>query len=385
MYKESTNQALVKLMPATIEFSRQNAVVSLSGDWSWSAINEKQFNQQLGIIKDIRSVSVNGLNIEGVDTTGIFFMLRLVKYIQNHHIELTGFELTPADQKLFQRIKAQMDDIKNKHPKPRVYGKLLSGIGKSFFNSWNVVLDLMGFFGLFCFNFLRFLRHPKHMDWNEVARTINDAGVKGMWVASLLSFLLGVTLAYQMAPQFTTYGANVYIVNFLGIAMLKEVSPLMTAVIVAGRTGAAIAAEIGTQKVQEEIDALKTMGISTMQRIVLPKIIGVMIAVPLITAVADMASMLGGAIVAAASLGVNYELFIYRMQNYVSINNYACGIVKSFAFAFIVALVGCFYGLKVKGNANSIGEQTTNSVVVGIIMIVLIDAIFGIIFKTLGV
>ena len=98
-----------------------------------------------------------------------------------------------------------------------------------------------------------------------------------------------------------------------------------------------------------------------------------------------MASMLGGAIVADASLGVNYELFIYRMQNYVSINNYACGIVKSFAFAFIVALVGCFYGLKVKGNANSIGEQTTNSVVVGIIMIVLIDAIFGIIFKTLGV
>ncbi len=385
MYKELSNQELIKSAPAQIEFSQSDALINLSGAWRWSAINEKQFNKQLSAIKGVKALSINGLKIDSIDTTGIYFMIRLAKYLHTHRIELVQFELNQTDQNLYEQIKVQIDGIKQKDLQPRQYGTLFSGIGKSLFDAWDAGLSLLGFFGLFCFNLVRFLRHPKHLDWGEVARTINDAGIKGLWVACLLSFLLGITLAYQMAPQFTTYGANVYIVNFLGIAMLKEVSPLMTAVIVAGRTGAAITAEIGTRKVQEEIDALQTMGISTMQRIVLPKIIGVMIAVPLITAAAVMASMLGGAIVSNASLGVVYSLFLYRMQNYISINNYACGIVKSFAFAFIIALVGCFCGLKVKGNANSIGEQTTKSVVMGIILIVFIDAIFGIIFKTLGI
>lgn len=385
MYKESANQKLVKIVPAAIEFNEASASIILSGAWLWSAINEKQFNQQLSNIKHVKTISIDGMNVDRVDTTGIFFMIRLVKYLKQHKIELINFELAPADQKLFERMNVHLDSIKHKHPQERIRGTILSTIGKGMFANWDAMLEMLTFFGLFCFNWLRFLKSPKNMNWSEVSRTISDSGVKGLWVACLLSFLLGVTLAYQMSPQFTTYGANVYIVNFLGIAMLKEVSPLMTAVIVAGRTGAAITAEIGTQKVQEEIDALQTMGISTMQRIVLPKIIGVMIAVPLITSIADMASMFGGALVSNASLGVNYSLFVSRMQNYVSVNNYACGIVKSFAFAFIVAFVGCFYGLKVKGNANSIGEQTTKSVVMGIILIVFIDAIFGIIFKTMGV
>jgi phospholipid/cholesterol/gamma-HCH transport system permease protein len=383
MYKESSNQNLVQLKAA--EFNQQDDLITLSGSWLWSTINEKYFNKQLAQIQHIKAVKIDGLTLDNIDTTGIYFIVRLVKYLEKQGIALAQLELNPSDAKLYERINTQLNAVTNKPATLRDSTSLLSSIGKSFFDGFNSALALLNFFGLFCFNLLRFFRSPQNLDWREVSRTINDAGIKGLWVASLLSLLLGITLAYQMAPQFTTYGANVYIVNFLGIAMLKEVSPLMTAVIVAGRTGAAITAEIGTQKVQEEIDALQTMGISTMQRVVLPKIIGVMIAVPLITSIADMASMLGGAIVSNASLGVNYTLFLYRMQSYVSINNYACGIVKSFAFAFIVALVGCFCGLKVKGNANSIGQETTKSVVTGIILIVVIDAIFGIIFKNLGV
>ncbi len=164
-------------------------------------------------------------------------------------------------------------------------------------------------------------------------RTVYDTGYKGMGVASLLSFLIGVTLAYQMAPQFITYGANVYVVNFLGIALLKEVSPLLTAIIVAGRTGASITAEIGTMKVQEEIDAIQTMGISPITRLVLPKVIGVMIAVPLITSIGDIASMMGGAIVANTSLDISYSLFIERVKAYVLMSNYTIGIYKSIVFA----------------------------------------------------
>lgn len=384
MYKESSNQQLVQSVNAQITFDAASELISLSGAWLWSTINEKQFELQLSQVQSVKSVTITAKYMDTIDTTGIYFIVRIQSYLRKHKISLIKLDLSPDDQKLFDRILAQLNQNNGKVTK-KPPSKFLNSIGRDVFASFGAMLDLLAFFGQFCYTLFRFLKSPKNLDWREVSRTINDAGVKGMWVSALLSFLIGITLAYQMAPQFITYGANVYIVNFLGIALLKEVSPLLTAVIVAGRTGAAITAEIGTQKVQEEIDALQTMGISPVQRIVLPKIIGVMIAVPLITAIADMASMLGGAIVANSSLSVSYELFLYRMQAYISINNYACGIVKSFAFAFIVALVGCFCGLKVKGNANSIGEQTTKSVVTGIVLIVFVDAIFAIIFKTLGV
>jgi phospholipid/cholesterol/gamma-HCH transport system permease protein len=381
MYKESSNQKLVQ--DTLAEFSQQGETIILSGSWLWSTINENSFSSKLSQIKNSKVVTVNGVNIDKIDTTGVYFIIRLVEYLKKNKIQLTKLELNSSDGKLYERISTQSNTPISKRPTDN--SKLLARLGISIVNSFNIALSLVSFFGLFCFNLIRFIKSPLHLDWREVSRTINDAGLKGLWVACLLSFLLAITLAYQMAPQFTTYGANVYIVNFLGIAMLKEVSPLITAVIVAGRTGAAITAEIGTRKVQEEIDALQTMGISTMQRIVLPKVLGVMIAVPLITSVADMASMLGGAIVSNSSLDVNYSLFLSRMQSYVSINNYTCGLIKSVAFAFIVALIGCFCGLRVKGNANSIGEATTKSVVSGIVLIVVVDAIFGIIFKTLGV
>lgn len=380
MYKEPSNQQLV--VDTMAGFSQQSDKITLSGSWLWSTINEKKFNTKLSKIQKSKSITIDGLHIDKIDTTGVYFIIRLLGYLKKHNIQLEKLELNSSDQKLYERINSQYNTPAKIS---KTADSLLFRLGRDIVDGYKVTLSLISFFGLFCFNLIRYIKSPLHTDWREVSRTIYDAGVKGLWVACLLSFLLGVTLAYQMAPQFTNYGANVYIVNFLGIAMLKEVSPLITAIIVAGRTGAAITAEIGTRKVQEEIDALQTMGISTMQRIVLPKIIGVMIAVPLITSAADMASMLGGAIVANSSLYINYSLFLYRLQNYVSINIFTCGLIKSIAFAFIVALIGCFCGLKVKGNANSIGEATTKSVVSGIILIVVIDAIFGIIFRSLGV
>lgn len=384
MYKESSNQDLVKGMLAVIVYDSKSSTLHLTGAWLWSTLNEKQLVKSVRDMQLDKEVIIDGKYIDDIDTIGIYSINRLINRLTGRGIKVTEVRLGDNEQNVLNMVreKTQSSDA-NILPKPE--DNALVRIGKGVFDAGNSLLDLLDFFGKFCVNFLKFLKSPLSTDWNEVVRTIRDAGIKGMWVAALLSFLIGSTLAYQMAPQFITYGANVYIVNFLGIALLKEVSPLLTAVIVAGRTGASITAEIGTRKVQEELDALQTMGISTMQRIILPKVIGVMIAVPLITSIADMASMFGGAIVSNSQLSVNYSLFIARMQAYVGVTNYACGIVKSFAFALIVALVGCFCGLKVKSNANSIGEQTTKSVVAGIILIVLSDAIFAIIFQALGV
>ena len=384
MYKEVTNQELVKASIANINFNKDTAVINLSGSWSWLTINEKLFNKQLLHINSVKLVSIDGLNIENIDTTGIYYVVKIIKYLEKHNIQLLEVRLNNEQLLLLTRIKTILDTKALKLPTNTSDG-IFRTIGRSVIESWITTIELLSFFGLFCLNFIKILLHPKNLERGELIRTINDAGVKSIWVASLLSFLIGISLVYQMAPQFTTYGANIYIVNFLGISLLKEVSPLLTAIIIAGRTGSAITAEIGTRRIQEEIDALQTMGVSTIQRIVLPKVIGVMIAGPLITSIADIAGIVGGAITSNISLSVNYSLFFSRLENYVSGNNYTCGIIKSIAFAFIVVLVGCFYGLKVKGNANSIGEQTTRSVVMSIVLIVFFDAIFGIIFQVLGV
>jgi phospholipid/cholesterol/gamma-HCH transport system permease protein len=383
MYKKSSTKLLLKNQIASLKVSADKTSILLSGDWLWSSINEKILFDNLNNLNKNEQINIDGTSITSVDTTGIYFIVRLVNTLKQKQIQVLALNLNAKEQKLFTRIQANLANPNMQNIK--LNQDVFTSLGRATFNTWDNIIDGLGFFGVFCTNLLKFFKSPLNIAWSEVARMIINCGIRGLWVACLLSFLIGVTLAYQMAPQFTTYGANVYIVNFLGIALLKEVSPLLTAIIVAGRTGAAITAEIGTQKVQEEIDALQTMGISAIQRIVLPKVIGVLIVVPLITALADIVSMLGGAIVANASLGVNYTLFLDRAQNYVSVNNYTSGIIKSVAFALIVALVGCFHGLKVKSNANSIGEETTNSVVTSIILIVLFDAIFAIIFKILGV
>ncbi len=218
-----------------------------------------------------------------------------------------------------------------------------------------------------------------------VIETIQSAGLKGIFISSSLCFLIGVNLTYQMAPQFVTYGANVYVVNFLGIALLREVTPLLTAVIIAGRTGSAITASIGTMKVQEEIDALKTMGISPMRRLVLPRVIGLLLSLPILTVFADVASMGGGMIFAGPLLDIDPGLFMMRLQQNVSINNFWIGIFKSFFFAWIIGMVGCYCGFNVKSNADSIGSQTTKSVVLSTCLIIMIDALFAILFKLLGI
>lgn len=385
MYKEKSNQRLVEQPLAKMQYIPDSSTLELTGAWLWKTLDEKDFTVLAKkIAGTITQINIDGSKIVAIDTVGAFFISRILSYASKHGIKVNSFLIPESGKPFFERIDKivtlERDALEEK---PKL--DLLSYIGQGFVGFVLSVFEFVAFFGQFIINCYHFIRHPRQLNWNDLVRTIYDAGFKGLGVASLLSFLIGITLAYQMAPQFITYGANVYVVNFLGIALLKEVSPLLTAIIVAGRTGASITAEIGTMKVQEEIDAIQTMGISPITRLVLPKVIGVMIALPLITSIADLASMLGGAIVSNFSLGVNYSLFIERVQAYVLMSNFTVGIYKSIVFAFVIALVGCFSGFKVQGDANSIGEQTTKSVVLGIILIVFFDAVIAVICKILGV
>jgi phospholipid/cholesterol/gamma-HCH transport system permease protein len=378
MYKNSTEKQ--QSTAAAISFqSEQNSLI-LTGEWSWVMLDEKILQK----IPEFSSVdySIDGSQIKYMDTTGVFFLGKIKELLTQRGKNCLAVKLVAADQALWDlatnitphNIDADLN-VDNSGSVER--------LGKRTLHVWYVGLELLTFFGYICHSFVTVFKKGHSLYMRGIVETVASAGIKGILISSMLCFLIGVNLTYQMSPQFVTYGANVYIVNFLGIALLREVTPLLTAVIVAGRTGSAITASIGTMKVQEEIDALRTMGISPMRRLVVPRVIGLLISLPILTMIADVASIFGGMLVSATSLDVSYSLFLHRMQSYVSINNYAIGIVKTFAFAWIIAMVGCFCGFRVKSNSESIGTQTTRSVVMSICLIIVVDAIFAIMFKAL--
>lgn len=383
MYKSMTAERKNSLDIANITVNEKTGLIVLTGEWTWVTINENLL--QLASVVSQKEITIDGCSISRVDTTGMYFIHKLCDQIKRQKNKLIEVNLAQDAKKLFDltdSISLEQNSIVLQEPeKPSVADKMAS----TFYELWIGGLQLLTYFGYLCYTLATIFKKEYSLYVRGIVETISSAGLKGIFITSSLCFLIGVNLTYQMAPQFVTYGANVFVVNFLGISLLREVTPLLTAIIVAGRTGSAITATIGTMKVQEEIDALQTMGISPMRRLVVPRVIGLLISLPILTMFADVASMAGGMIFAGPLMGVYPDLFLSRLQTYVSINNFWIGIFKSFFFAWIIAMVGCHRGAKVKSNADSIGVETTRSVVISICLIIFVDALFAILFKVLGV
>ncbi len=221
--------------------------------------------------------------------------------------------------------------------------------------------------------------------WRAVLHNIESAGFRALPITGLLSFLMGIVIAYQGATQLERYGANIFVADLVGLAMLRELAPLLTAIIVAGRSGSAYAAQIGTMKVTEEVDALRTVGIPPFDLLVLPKLIALAIALPLLVVYADALAVVGGMIMAKTSLGVGFRDFLDRFEQAIDLSDFLAGIGKAPVFAAIIAVVGCYQGFQVSGDAESVGQKTTVSVVQSIFLVIVADAAFSVAFSFLGI
>ena len=227
--------------------------------------------------------------------------------------------------------------------------------------------------------------HPARFRWRPVLYNIRSAGFDALPIVGLLSFLLGIVVAYQGAGQLRQYGANIFVADLVGLSMLREFAPLMTAIIVAGRSGSSYAAQIGTMSVSEEIDAMLTLGISPQEMLVLPKLFALLIALPLLTVFADLLGVLGGMLMAQAQLGVSFDEFAERFAKAISVTSYLTGIGKAPVFAAIIVIIGCFQGIRTTGGADSVGRHTTRSVVQAIFLVVVADALFSVAFSMLDI
>jgi phospholipid/cholesterol/gamma-HCH transport system permease protein len=229
------------------------------------------------------------------------------------------------------------------------------------------------------------LAHANRIRWRVLLYNLQVDGLNALPIIGLLSFLMGIVIAYQGSEQLKTFGANIFIVDLVGISLLREIAPLLTAILVAGRSGSAYTAQIGTMRVTEELDALRALGISPMSLLVIPRALALVIALPLLTVFADAVGVFGGMLIALSQLGITFTEFLNRFEYAIVLRHYVIGISKTPVFAAIIALVGCYQGFKVFGGVDSVGRHTTISVVQAIFLVIVTDAFFSILFSWWGV
>lgn len=241
----------------------------------------------------------------------------------------------------------------------------------------------LGFVGEMSMAALTLVRHPGRFRWKPLMGIFETAGWQALPILGLLSFLIGVVIAYQAGVQLRDFGANIFIADLIGISVLRELGPLIAAIIVAGRTGSAFTAQIGTMKVTEEIDALRTIGVPPQEMLVLPKVIALAIVLPLLTVFANVFGVLGGVVMAQQMLDVGVHDFFDRFLIAVDMSDYLTGVGKAPVFAMLIASVGCFQGFEVGNSADSVGRHVTRSVVQALFLIIVADAAFSVVFNML--
>jgi phospholipid/cholesterol/gamma-HCH transport system permease protein len=226
---------------------------------------------------------------------------------------------------------------------------------------------------------------PSRGPWRDVSGQLYHVGATALPITALVGFLIGVVLAYLMSQQLRQFGADAFIVNILGIALIRELGPVLAAILIAGRSGSSITAQIGVMRVTEELDAMRVMGIAKGYRLVLPRALAMAIAMPLLTVWTTLAALLGGMLASDLVMGVTPAYFFEALPRAVQVSNLTLAIGKSVVFGLLIALIGCHYGLRVKPNTESLGQGTTASVVTSITMVILVDALFAVIFKSVGI
>jgi phospholipid/cholesterol/gamma-HCH transport system permease protein len=245
-------------------------------------------------------------------------------------------------------------------------------------------VDLVRLLGQVTLDLLAFARAPARGPWREISATLYRAGVEALGITALVGFLIGVVLAYLSGEQLKAYGANVFVINIVGIGIVRELGPMLAAILVAGRSGSAMTAQFGVMRVTEEIDALSVMGIPVAMRLVLPKVIALAIALPLLVLWTNFVALTGAMLSTKLQLGIGYRMFIDTLPHAVPVANYWLGLGKGAVFGVLIALIACYYGMRIEPNTESLGRGTTQSVVTAITVVIIVDAIFAVMFSHVG-
>lgn len=366
----------------TVDRSDQGSRVMLSGDLRIDGVD--RIRRDLAQLSLSGPVVVDGSRVDALDTAGAWAIAALRQRLQTEGVDVRVEGLSPERAALLETVERNLPKQEAAAP-PRRFVDWVGEFGKRIVSSWHATVELVSLLGAVISRFAGDLVHPSRFRLTSIVYHMQQAGLNAVPIASLMSFLIGVVLAYMGAVQLRQFGAEIFVVDLIAIAVLRELGILLTAIIVAGRSASAFTASIGSMKMREEIDAMRTLGLDPVQILVLPRTLALLITLPMLGVVAAFAGLLGGATMAWLALGVSPEMFVVRMHDGIGVWHYLVGLIKAPFFALVIALIGCHHGLKVGGNAESLGKLTSASVVLAIFLVILIDALFAIFFATVGV
>ncbi|MFZ6873733.1 MlaE family ABC transporter permease [Undibacterium sp. Di27W] len=365
--------------PASIEQAGQG-ILQFSGSWTVCQLGNVIRQLDTLLLRHADSVQLDGQHIQKIDSITAWVLQSRLKKLRDSGVKIS-MQAWPAQ---YQHMLEGLGDVPtDAAPVVKTPG-LLEKVGKATVNICKDNLALLSFIGETAVSLLGLFLHPRRWRGRTILHNIQVAGFAALPIVGVTSFLLGIVIAYQGADQLKHYGANIFVVELLGYAMLREFAPLITAIIIAGRSGSAYAAQIGTMVVTEEIDALQTLGIKPIELLVLPKLVALMLALPLLTLFADLIGVIGGMLMASSQLDVGTHEFLARFATEIPLKTLFIGLGKSLVFAAVIVIIGCYQGFRTRGNADSVGRQTTRSVVQAIFIVIVLDAVFSVIFNLLG-
>ncbi|NJD07644.1 MAG: ABC transporter permease [Methylococcaceae bacterium] len=366
------------LPSVTLASADEGGVVLLRGNWNLRGLagSEARLLRELSVRGGDVELRWNLMEIETLDSAGAYLLWRT--WGKRLPAKLT---LRPDQQAILTRW--QEPGTAGEGPPP-IRVPVLQRLRGMFGAAADHVLGVTALVGRLAWDLVRLLRHPGQTPWREISATIHETGGRALGITALVGFLIGVVVSYLSSLQLQTLGAQIYIVNILGLSIIRELGPLLAAILVAGRSGSAMTARLGVMRVTQELDALSAMGISHSLRLVLPKVLALGIALPLLTVWTDLIALIGGAVSAYVELDIGIYQFILKLPGAVPVVNFAIGLGKGAVFGLLIGLIACHFGLRIRPDTESLGNETTNSVVASITVVILVDSLFAIMFRGVG-
>ncbi|MGN6513683.1 MAG: MlaE family lipid ABC transporter permease subunit [Lysobacteraceae bacterium] len=365
-----------RISPST-RFDDAPGRLLLAGRWTLAHANAIS-----SLLRDapeaVRTVDASG--VERLDSLGV---LQLLRYARRRELDFDGFAFRPEHHALVAAIEDVADE---RPPRRREYGvaAALGRLGYAVYDNAREIVALVSFLGENLVKFARMAREPRRFRLTSTVFHMEQVGLDAVPLVALLSYLVGAVIAFLGANILEDFGATIYVVELVSVAFLREFGVLLTAIVLAGRTASAFTAQIGSMVAREEVDAIRTLGMDPVDLLVAPRLVALVLTLPLLTFIADVAGLLGGLTVGALALDIPSPAYLARMSDTLQLRHFLVGLSKAPVFALVIGLIGCLEGLQVQGTAQSVGERTTSSVVQTISLVIVLDAIAAIWFMQVG-
>ncbi len=372
----TTNGAMEGMADFSEGESEQGSVLRLHGRLTLAGLGD--FPQRLDALA-AKPLVLDLSGVDRIDTVGAWLIQQFA--------ERSGARIEGAREdalRLMSLVRRSEADVRVRPEPPNPVVRIVTEIGDATMVAFKTMLGLIAFFGAILVSSWALVRHPGRLRMNAIVHRFELVGVKALGIIGLMSFLIGIVIAQQGAVQLEQFGAEVLTVNLIGRLTTRELGVLMTAIMVAGRSGSAFAAQIGTMKLTEEIDAMRTIGVSPIEALVIPRMLAAIIMMPLLGFYATIVSIIGGGLFCWISLEIPPVTFVQRLQEVIPLTDLWVGVLKAPVFGAIIAMTGCFQGMQVSGNAEEVGLKTTAAVVQAIFLVIVLDAFFAVFFSQIG-